>query len=106
MWNKRVSLFFWICNMFLGQNVVNFEKKMFFYLYFVVYILVLDEDVFGDFEDLEIGEVYKVDDNEYLEGEEQGDENDDSEQSKIVGEESRFEKKKKQKVVFDVVYFL
>lgn len=92
--------------MFLGQNVVNFEKKMFFYLYFVMYILVLDEDVFGDFEDLEIGEVYKVDDNEYLEGEEQGDENDDSEQSKIVGEESRFEKKKKQRVVFDVVYFL
>ena len=63
-----------------------------------------DEDVFGDFEDLETGEVHKADDTEHSEGEGQGDENDDSEQSKTAGEESRLEKKKKQKAAFDAVY--
>lgn len=63
-----------------------------------------DEDVFGDFEDLETGEVHKADDNEHSEGEGQEDENDDSEQSKTGGEESRLEKKKKQKATFDAVY--
>ena len=68
--------------------------------------VVSDEDVFGDFEDLETGEVHKADDNEHPEGEGQGDEDDESEQNKTGGEESRVEKKKKQKAAFDAVYLL
>lgn len=60
--------------------------------------------MFGDFEDLETGEVHKADDNEHSEGEVQGDENDESEQSKTGGEEDRLEKKKKQKAAFNAMY--
>ena len=60
--------------------------------------------MFGDFEDLETGEEHNADDNEHSEGEGQGDENDESEQSKTGGVEGRLEKKKKQKAAFDAMY--
>ena len=66
--------------------------------------VVSDEDMLGDFEDLETGEVHKADDNGHSEGEGRVDENDESEQSKTEGEEGRLEKKKKQKAAFDAVY--
>lgn len=60
--------------------------------------------MFGDFEDLETGEIHKADDNEQSEGEGPGDENDESEEKKTEGDDSRLEKKKKQKAAFDAVY--
>lgn len=65
-----------------------------------------DEDIFGDFEDLETGEIHTADDKELSEGEGEGegDENDESEEKKTEGDEGRLEKKKKQKAAFDAMY--
>lgn len=64
-----------------------------------------DEEIFGDFEDLETGEVHKAgaSENSQQEGEESdGDETDGKDPE---GEEtSRIEKKRKQKAAFDAMY--
>lgn len=58
--------------------------------------------MFGDFEDLETGEVHKADESGHSEGEGEG--NDENEEKKIEGDETRLEKKKKQKAAFNSVY--
>lgn len=66
-----------------------------------------DEDIFGDFEDLETGEVHKAEDKIDSEGEGEGsdeDGGDENEAKKTEGEDTRLEKKKKQKAAFDAMY--
>ena len=74
-------------------------------LVFCFKFLVSDEEMFGDFEDLETGEVHKADDNENSEAEgEESDGNGESQEKKPEGEETRLEKKKKQKAAFNAMY--
>ena len=63
--------------------------------------------MFGDFEDLETGEVRMADDkhNSEREGQEdEQDEQDESEEEKTDGADRRMEMKKKQKAAFDATY--
>jgi len=69
--------------------------------------LVSDEELFGDFEDLETGEVHlaeaKIDPEREGEAsdEERGDENEENE---TEGGDNRLEKKKQKKAAFNAVY--
>ena len=60
--------------------------------------------MFGDFEDLETGEVHTADDKHNSEREGQEDEQDESEEEKTDGADKRMELKKKQKAAFDATY--
>ena len=66
-----------------------------------------DEDIFGDFEDLETGEVHKAQDKSDSEGEGQASdegEREEEEEKETEGGDKRLEKKKKQKATFDAMY--
>ena len=65
---------------------------------------VSDDEMFGDFEDLETGEVHTTDDKHNSEREGQEDEQDESEEEKTDGADRRMEMKKKQKAAFDATY--
>ena len=68
---------------------------------------VSDEDIFGDFEDLETGEMHKAQDKSDSEGEGQASddgEREEEEAKETGGEDKRLEKKKKQKAAFDAMY--
>lgn len=64
-----------------------------------------DEEIFGDFEDLETGEVHKAGANENSQGEGEESDVDETDGKDPEGEEtSRIEKKRKQKAAFDAMY--
>ena len=64
-----------------------------------------DEEIFGDFEDLETGEVHKAAANETSQGEGEESDGDETDGKDPEGEEtSRIEKKRKQKAAFDAMY--
>lgn len=64
-----------------------------------------DEEIFGDFEDLETGEVHKAAANETSQGEGEESDSDEIDEKDPEGEEtSRIEKKRKQKAAFDAMY--
>lgn len=65
---------------------------------------ISDDEMFGDFEDLETGEVHTADDKHNSEREGQEDEQDESEEEKTDGADRRMELKKKQKAAFDATY--
>ncbi|XP_022792558.1 ribosome biogenesis protein BMS1 homolog [Stylophora pistillata] len=65
---------------------------------------ISDDDLFGDFEDLETGEVHTAGDKQESEGEGEEDEQDENEQEKADGGDGRMEMKKKQKAAFDGTY--
>lgn len=64
-----------------------------------------DEEIFGDFEDLETGEVHKAGANENSQGEGEQSDVDETDGEDPEGEKtSRIEKKRKQKAAFDAMY--
>ena len=66
-----------------------------------------DEEIFGDFEDLETGEMHKAQDKSDSEGEGQASdegEKEGSEKKDTEGKDKRLEEKKKQKAAFDAMY--
>ncbi|RMX48626.1 hypothetical protein pdam_00008008 [Pocillopora damicornis] len=65
---------------------------------------ISDDEMFGDFEDLETGEVHTADDKHNSGREGQEDEQDESEEEKTDGADRRMEMKKKQKAAFDATY--
>ena len=69
-----------------------------------IFFSVSDDEMFGDFEDLETGEVHTADDKHNSERERQEDEQDESEEEKTDGADKRMEMKKKQKAAFDATY--
>lgn len=69
-----------------------------------IFFSVSDDEMFGDFEDLETGEVHTADDKHNSERERQEDEQDESEEEKTDGADRRMEMKKKQKAAFDATY--
>lgn len=69
-----------------------------------IFFSVSDDEMFGDFEDLETGEVHTADDKHNSEREGQEDEQDESEEEKTDGADRRMELKKKQKAAFDATY--
>lgn len=69
-----------------------------------IFFSVSDDEMFGDFEDLETGEVHTADDKHNSEREGQEDEQDESEEEKTDGADRRMEMKKKQKAAFDATY--
>lgn len=69
-----------------------------------IFFSVSDDEMFGDFEDLETGEVHTADDKHNSERERQEDEQDESEEEKTDGADRRMELKKKQKAAFDATY--
>ena len=69
-----------------------------------IFFSVSDDEMFGDFEDLETGEVHTTDDKHNSEREGQEDEQDESEEEKTDGADRRMEMKKKQKAAFDATY--
>lgn len=71
---------------------------------FHFFFSVSDDEMFGDFEDLETGEVHTADDKHNSEREGQEDEQDESEEEKTDGADRRMEMKKKQKAAFDATY--
>ena len=71
---------------------------------FHFFFSVSDDEMFGDFEDLETGEVHTADDKRNSEREGQEDEQDESEEEKTDGADRRMEMKKKQKAAFDATY--
>jgi ribosome biogenesis protein BMS1 len=77
----------------------------------VHYVWLSIEEIFGDFEDLETGEVHhgttaveKEDESEDESGDERGDEAENKEGKDKQEIEERIEKKKKLKAAFDVQY--
>lgn len=69
-----------------------------------IFFSVSDDEMFGDFKDLETGEVHTADDKHNSEREGQEDEQDESEEEKTDGADRRMELKKKQKAAFDATY--
>lgn len=67
-----------------------------------------DEEIFGDFEDLETGEVHKAEDkSDDSMGEGQAsdeDETGEGKENQTEGDDKRLERKKKQKAAFDALY--
>lgn len=80
------------------------EKKRKEIKLFIFFFSVSDDEMFGDFEDLETGEVHTADDKHNSEREGQKDEQDESEEEKTDGADRRMEMKKKQKAAFDATY--
>lgn len=78
------------------------------HLCYFVFFPVSDEDIFGDFEDLETGEVHKAQDKSDSEGQgqasDEGEREEEEEEKGAGGEDQRLEKKKKQKAAFDAMY--
>ena len=70
--------------------------------------IVEDEEMYGDFEDLETGEVHKAKHKGDSESDDKGEESDDNQATKDNVEEiafdRRLERKKKMKAAFDALY--
>ena len=70
--------------------------------------IVEDEEMYGDFEDLETGEVHKAKHKGDSESDDKGEESDDNQAAKDNVEEiafdRRLERKKKMKAAFDALY--
>lgn len=67
--------------------------------------LVSDEDIYGDFEDLETGETHAArDDVEMKADEDEGDDSEENEEKEKEDKMSRIDKKKKLKAAFNSQY--